>query len=258
MEVALPFTPRASNRILNTATFLAGSSLVVAGARRRSLAGAGLAGAGGFLMYRAVATRDSLPAEIKRFMREGIHVQRSVAIQASPQDLYDFWRSFENLPLFMGHLDRVEPRADGTSVWCARGPLGMKFEWHAGITNEQPGSRIEWRSLPNSDVQNSGSVSFRALPHDRGTEVCVSLSYQAPAGKLGAAFATVLGTEPDQVVREDLRRLKQLIEAGEIATTDGQPAGPRSRSFATLKMLLDAQTKGRERRPQLVASRRTA
>jgi uncharacterized membrane protein len=134
----------------------------------------------------------------------------------------------------------------------------MSFEWRASIANEQPGNRIEWRSLPGSEIQNSGSVSFHALPHNRGTEVRVRLIYQPPAGKLGAAFATILGTEPDQAVREDLRRLKQLIETGEISTTEGQPSGPRSRAFATLKMLFDAQTKGRDRRPQLVHSRRTA
>jgi hypothetical protein len=37
--------------------------------------------------------------------------------------------------------------------------------------------------------------------------------------------AKLLGEEPEAQLHEDLHRLKQLMEAGEIITTEGQPAG---------------------------------
>jgi uncharacterized membrane protein len=41
-------------------------------------------------------------------------------------------------------------------------------------------------------------------------------------------IARLLGEEPHLQINEDLRRFKQLIETGEVASTVGQPSGPRS------------------------------
>ena len=59
----------------------------------------------------------------------------------------------------------------------------------------------------------------------RGTEVPGDYIFP-PAGSLGSFAAWLLGEEPGQQVREDLRRLKQVMETGEIPTTKGQPSGP--------------------------------
>jgi uncharacterized membrane protein len=100
-----------------------------------------------------------------------------------------------------------------------RAPAGRTVEWDAEIVHEEPNKVIGWRSLPGADVVNAGSVNFDAAPGGRGTEVRVSLQYQPPAGKLGATVALLFGRAPSQQVREDLRHLKELLEAGEIPGT---------------------------------------
>jgi uncharacterized membrane protein len=157
--------------------------------------------------------------------RRGIHVEEAVTINKPVADVYRFWRNFENLPQFMKHLDSVAVREGGISHWVARGPAGMKVEWDARIINEIDGKVIGWQSLEGSTISTAGSVNFDAAP--QGTRVTVHLQYNPPAGKLGAAVARLFGEEPNLQVREDLHRLKQLFETGEIATTEGQPSGRR-------------------------------
>ena len=66
-----------------------------------------------------------------------------------------------------------------------------------------------------SMVSTAGSVHFDEGP--QRTRVTVHLQYNPPGGKLGAAVAKLFGEEPNQTIREDLRRFKQLMEAGEKA-----------------------------------------
>jgi uncharacterized membrane protein len=155
----------------------------------------------------------------------GIHVEESVSINKPVAEVFRFWRNFENLPKFMNHLESVSVREAGVSHWVARGPAGINVEWDARIINEIDNKLIGWQSLDGSMVSTAGSVNFRET--DRGTDVRVNLQYNPPAGRLGAAVARLLGEEPAVQIREDLRRFKQLMETGEIPTTDGQPRGGR-------------------------------
>jgi uncharacterized membrane protein len=159
--------------------------------------------------------------------REGkLHVKRAVTIRRSPEELYNFWRDFENLPRFMYHLEEVRVLGSGRSHWRAKAPAGMTVEWDAEIVEDRPNERIAWRSLPDSDVTNSGSVEFRRAPGDRGTEVHVEIHYDPPGGRLGALIAKLFGDEPGEQVADDLRRLKQLMEVGEIIRSDASLPGP--------------------------------
>ena len=157
--------------------------------------------------------------------RSGIHVEEAVTVNKPVSVLFRFWRDFENLPTFMTHLRGVAQREAGISHWVARGPAGMDVEWAARIINEIDDKLIAWQSLEGSTISTAGSVNFRETP--RGTEVRVNLQYNPPGGKLGAAIAGVFGEAPSTQIREDLRRFKQLIETGDIPTTQGQPAGGR-------------------------------
>jgi uncharacterized membrane protein len=103
----------------------------------------------------------------------------------------------------------------------------MKVEWDAEIVTDKPNEVIAWRSLDGSDVDTAGSVHFRELPGGRGTEVRVELKYDPPAGKLGTAVAKLFGLSPEAQIRADLRRFKQILEAGEVPSTAGQPHGRR-------------------------------
>jgi len=154
-----------------------------------------------------------------------IHVQRTVTVDRSPEEVYAYWRDFENLPRFMYHLQEVRSTGNDRSHWIARAPAGQQVEWDAEIVDERPGELIVWRALPGSDIQHEGSVHFRPAPADRGTEVEVALQYDAPAGKAGALIATLFGEEPTQQIRDDLRRFKQVMETGEVVLSDGSLEG---------------------------------
>jgi uncharacterized membrane protein len=157
-----------------------------------------------------------------------VEIVETISINASPEEIYSFWKNFENLPSFMKHLESVSVVDENISHWVAKAPLGTSVEWDAQLIVEEPNRRLSWETLPDSEIQHEGLVSFEAGANGRGTMVRVEMSYEPPAGHLGAQLARVLGEEPRVQIREDLRRLKQLIETGEIATTLGQPSGRRS------------------------------
>lgn len=153
----------------------------------------------------------------------GAHLERTVTILRAPPELYAEWRDLERLPEIMSHLESVTPLVGLRSRWVMRGPGNTRVTWEAEIVADEPDRLIAWRSLGEADVQNGGSVRFTPAPGGRGTEVKVILTYDPPAGRLGVALATLLGRSPDQDVREDLRRFKHRMEAGEVAV-----ATPRS------------------------------
>jgi uncharacterized membrane protein len=144
---------------------------------------------------------------------EGVKVERTVVVNRPVQEVYHFWRNFENLPRFMDHLESVTVLDENRSHWVAKAPAGTKVEWDATIHNEVDNQLIAWRSLPGADVNNAGSVHFTPARGGSQTEVRVVLSYQPPAGKVGAAVAKLLGEEPSRQVEDDLRRFKQVMES---------------------------------------------
>lgn len=239
------------------ASLSAGTVLVAAGISRRSLFGLAVAGAGGYLLYDGLKAEQPIALRMWR-KPAAVNVERSVTIQKSSGEVFDFLRGAANLPRFMSHLEAVEPESENVALFRARGPFGMKFSWKAKITEERTNSSILWQSLEGSDVKNSGRIELNELPADRGTELRFQLNYIPPAGKLGWAVSMMLGKNPEQTVREDLRHLKQLLEAGEFATTSGQPAGPRSRAFQLANRLNPALATPRPAQIVNIESRRSA
>lgn len=193
-------------------------------AAKHPLITGGLIIAGAGLAY---ATAKTIKAAANPTARE-VHLETSITINKAPEDLYSFWRNFKNLPLFMKHLEAVTSLDNRRTHWIARGAGGIKVEWDAEIFNEIENELIAWRSLDDADVVNAGSVRFQQAPGGRGTYVRVTINYNPPAGKAGATLASLLGSEPSQLIKEDLRRLKQILETGEIATVEGQSSGRES------------------------------
>lgn len=203
----------------------AAAFLIAFGVSRRSLFGAGLAMAGVPLVYRGLAGRwPSLAAGLSNGDTRlalsgdrGVHVRESIRLELGLAEVYRFWRQFEHLPRFMSNLERVDVLDARRSHWVARGPAGLRVEWDAEIINDVENQLIAWRSLPGSEVVSAGSVNFDAVRGGRSTQVSVHLQYAPPAGRAGAFLSKLFGREPSQTIREDLRRLKQLLEAGELA-----------------------------------------
>jgi uncharacterized membrane protein len=156
-----------------------------------------------------------------------IQVSAAITVRRDPQELYGIWRDFERFPEFMAHLEEVRCTGPARSHWKARAPLGMSAEWDAEITEDVAGERIAWRSLEGSKVESSGVVRFKPAPGDRGTEVHVELRYDPPGGALGMTIAKLMGEEPAIQIKDDLRRLKQIVETGEVVRSDGTPEGTR-------------------------------
>jgi uncharacterized membrane protein len=149
-----------------------------------------------------------------------MNVKKVVTVNRSPEELYNFWHNFENLPRFMRHLESVQVTGPSQSHWKTKGPAGQMVEWDAEITEDQPNELIGWRSLEGADVPNSGTVRFTPAPGGRGTWVQVALEYDPPGGKAGALVAKLFGEEPEKQVYDDLRAFKQVMEVGEIVLSE--------------------------------------
>ncbi|MDX2151124.1 MAG: SRPBCC family protein [Bryobacteraceae bacterium] len=145
---------------------------------------------------------------------------KSITVNKPVEEVYAFWRNFENFPSFMPHLESVRSTGDRRTLWRARGPMGRIVEWEAEITEERPNECIAWHSLEGSDVANSGSVRFERAPMDRGTVVRVQIRYTPPAGRFGATVAKLWGNDPEQMLDRDLRTFKQIMETGEVVHSD--------------------------------------
>ncbi|MEH0973130.1 SRPBCC family protein [Micromonospora sp. CPCC 205546] len=188
--------------------------------RRVALTTAAVAGIAAVDLFAAVRARQARAAR-----RRVIDMEVAVTVNRSPAEAYRFWRDLENLPRFMSHLESVRADDLRRSHWIARGPAGRPVEWDAEIVDDRPNRSIAWRSLPGTRVPNAGRVLFVPAPGDRGTEVRVRLRYAPPAGALGRAVAKLFGEEPEQQVRDDLRRFKQVVETGEVVRSEGSPDG---------------------------------
>ena len=153
--------------------------------------------------------------------KDGImRTKRSITVARPVEEVYAFWRNFENFPQFMRHLESVSDIGGGRSHWVAKAPAGKEVQWEAELTEDVPNERISWRSVEGSDVYNAGTVSFQPAPGNRGTEVRVLLEYHPPFGKLGSKVAKLFREEPGQQVQDDLRHFKQVMEVGEIVLSD--------------------------------------
>ena len=227
-------------KIERIASAIGGGALIGYALKRRSKGGIALGLLGAGLLYRGASGQCEAyrafginTADGTDGVARDVHIEKSITINRSPEELYKFWRNFENLPKFMDGLESVTKLDETQSHWVATGPGGKTVEWDAEIYNEKESELIAWRSLAGSDVTNAGSVHFTPAPDGRGTYLKVVLNYNPPGGKAAALFAKLFGQEPGQLVEHNLKRLKQLIETGEIPTTEGQPSGRVATSSAS-------------------------
>lgn len=208
-------------------TLLLGAAALIAfGLTRRTKTGTTLAAAGSLLAFKAAKVPSTEADTHAVFL-----------VNASPEQAYSLWRDFEGLSRFMVHLKSVRELDALRSEWVALGPGQREIRWNAEITEDTPNQRIAWRSLPNSDVRTSGTVSFRPDPLGRGTFVRATVQYGVPGGPVATGLAALFGKNPEFVVREDVRRFKQLLESGEVPTTRGQTHGPRGMHGHTEQVL---------------------
>jgi len=243
LSTFLTDTSQNVNNIERVASTVAGGALVAYGYKMGGVGGTVLSLLGGGMLFRGTTGHchmyDALGINTAADVPEGtrkspfkrasllsgkIHVTKALTINKSAAELYEFWRNFENLPIFMRHLESVTKTDETFSHWKAKAPLGQTVEWDAEVTSDIPNQRIGWKSLEGAFIPNSGVVEF--LPTaNRGTEIKVTMTYEAPGGRLGEWIAWAFGEEPSVQIAEDLRRFKSLMETGLIMKTEGQPSG---------------------------------
>ncbi|WP_296598344.1 SRPBCC family protein [Phenylobacterium sp.] len=152
---------------------------------------------------------------------------RSVTVNRPRAELYAFWRDFRNLAAFMENVESVTSRDEGTAHWVVRAPAGQTVEWDSVITEDVPAQVIAWESVEGADIKNSGRIEFRDAAPGRGAVVTAIIVYEPPGGDFGKLIAKLFQKEPKIQARRELRRFKQLMETGEISTSQAPDAAPR-------------------------------
>lgn len=178
--------------------------------RRSPLAfAAGLAGAA--LLARGVS-RQPLSSLLSSSAHPMVDIERSIRIDAAPEQVYDLWANYENFPRFMSNVLDVRDLGANLSRWAVKGPAGVPVEWHSLLTVQERPRRLAWHSIPGSGVDQRGEV--RLEPYQGGTRAIVRLRYAPPAGRTGRALANLLGSNPKAQLDDDLQRMKGLLEKG--------------------------------------------
>lgn len=208
------------------ASMMGGAALALSGlkslANKKIVPGLAMLVAGGLFLYRGKTGHcdlyQAIGVDTVHTNVSGLRVEKVLTINRPPQQVYEFWRNLENLPKFMQHLESVQITGEKTSHWKARGPAGVSVEWDAEMMDDYPGQQISWHSTGAAELPNKGTVEFNVAPGGRGTEVKVSIDYFPPGGAAGKAAAKIVHSINAQQLEEDLKRLKQILETGEIAT----------------------------------------
>lgn len=191
---------------------LGGGILGYYGFTRRTSSGQLLAVAGLGYLARALGYDD-----VERMLTGGadtdlVDVQKTIEIKASPETVFDIWTKYENFPHFMSHVEEVRDLGQNRSHWIVRGPANTRLEWDSVLIESSRPTSLAWKSEPGAEVENSGSVYLE--PYNGGTRATVQMSYCPPAGTVGRGVASLLGTDPERELEDDLVRMKNFIESG--------------------------------------------
>ncbi|RAL25110.1 hypothetical protein DL240_02535 [Lujinxingia litoralis] len=214
--------------LLNWPLILSGSALTVfAVAKRRGIRQLLMVGVGAGLIYRGIS--PGFEKGLKRLIAntaatDPVEISASVTVARPADEVFAFWRDPENVPRYLRHIKRVEYLSPTTMRWVAAVPPDMELAWNAEITEERQGEFFAWRSVEGSELVNQGVITFRTTPEGL-TEVHLRLIYQPPGGAFGARIENFFKAIPEQILREELRTFKQLVETGEIPTVRGQSYG---------------------------------
>jgi uncharacterized membrane protein len=147
----------------------------------------------------------------------GNQFTKSIIVKADTKDAFRIWEDFENFPLFMKNIKKVEKTGDNISHWEVAGPGGVTLDWDAEMTRRDENKRIAWSTKDRKgDLTTSGQVTFAALPQGE-TEVTVTMQYEPKAGVTGDIVEKLVG-DPAVKVEHDLRNFKAYVEGRHTRT----------------------------------------
>jgi len=174
-------------------------------------------GIGGVLLYRGASGHCPIYESMGKTKgvtnTPNINIRTSLIVNKPKEEVYNFWRKLENLPLFMKHLASVTEIDSKHSHWEAVVPGNMgRIKWNAEIVKEEPNYLIGWQSIPNSTINNAGKVTFHDAANGQGTELEVVITYHPPAGEIGSGIAKMLNPVFEKLIRQDVMNFKEYIE----------------------------------------------
>ncbi|NLG50882.1 MAG: DUF2892 domain-containing protein [Chloroflexi bacterium] len=210
--------------------------------------------ASGLLLYRGFTGHSFLNSLLGRrpgFMRMGrrptgrrigLELEEEIVVRRPVEEVYAFWRNLENLPRVMRHLESVTSLGNGRHHWVATlpGRTPITLEWDTAILNERPNELITWRSFTGSEVDQTGSIHFRQLPENQGTEVRLVLEYVPMEGLTAGVSENLFGEAMRKEIRDDMERIKRAFERGEPLFAERRPAIQRP----TTRMMTPSQAEG--------------
>lgn len=161
-------------------------------------------------------------------LRSGIRIHKSLSVQRTAEECYRFWRNFENFPQFMHYVQSVQVVDTTHTHWRFRTPQGQQVEWTIELFSDIPSQQLGWRTLADAPIEHVGIVKFSPAYGNTSARLDIEIIYKKSVGKTDHALSQLFAEAPSEQWDEDLRRFKQLIETGEIATTMGQASGRRS------------------------------
>ena len=167
---------------------------------------------------------DSAPGRTARRSHFGGYqiAGRTVTIKAPRAEIYRMWRDPSHLTDFMEGLAAVQVSGD-TVTWLVDTPDGHVPIETRLVENRQD-EALAWRSVEGADIQIEAKLQLRDAPAGRGTEVEAHVAWRPQGGIVGHWAATLRGTDPMIRGKQDLKRLKMLLETGEIATSANRKA----------------------------------
>jgi uncharacterized membrane protein len=208
--------------------FVGGLALLVVAALRRGWLGLGFGSLGASLIYQSMAgispiyqllgknravhdesARISVPHE------QGIHIRARITIHRPAEEIYNFLRNFNNLPLFLPQLKSMTIYDDLHSRWTLYGPMNKLLKWDIEIVNDEPNRVIAWRTASNPYLSHAGAVRLKPSETEWGTDVSIEMEYMPFGGKVAAMLLAMLGQSPEDDISHGLWRLKRLMELSE-------------------------------------------
>ncbi len=158
-----------------------------------------------------------------------VEVEKTIRIDAAPEQVFDMFANYENFPRFMANVLEVRDLGNHRSHWVVKGPAGFHFAWNAVLTERSRPHRLAWESEPGAEVEQSGAIEFE--PIHNGTRVTVRMAYKPPAGAVGRALATLMGSDPMRQMDEDLARMKDLVERGAMTHAGSRTGSSHGKFF---------------------------
>lgn len=223
-----PATQEAKHKHANKAAWgamFAGAAVSVYGWTRKSASGAALGLAGG-----AVALKAASAGPIADLVGTETSLSHSVIMTATPPEIYSFCRNVDQARLWIGGLRDSPSSASQDGIKENSDSVMGPSDTELRILEDIPRQSIRWNFVdPRRKCRDCiAELRLADLPAARGTVVTLTLRYKLHTGMLHSGAPQIIGFDPQRHLRESLRKLKMLIEAGEIATIRGQSHGPRT------------------------------